>query len=74
MLHNPQWKTHRSIDVFKLPEGSRVKIAGWAHAIRDLGGIVFLLLRDGDGIVQVVASKAEVDEAVSYTHLTLPTN
>ncbi len=64
MLHNPQWKTHRSIDVFKLPEGSRVKIAGWAHAIRDLGGIVFLLLRDGDGIVQVVASKAEVDEEV----------
>ncbi|MCS7139165.1 MAG: aspartate--tRNA(Asn) ligase [Candidatus Nezhaarchaeota archaeon] len=61
-LHNLQWKTHRVKDVFKSPEGSKVKIAGWAHAIRDLGSIIFVMFRDVDGMVQVVASKSELDE------------
>ncbi|MEM2058665.1 MAG: amino acid--tRNA ligase-related protein, partial [Thermoproteota archaeon] len=61
-LHNPLWKDFRNKDVVRLPAGSRVRIAGWAHAIRDLGGIVFLLVRDSDGLVQVVASKSELDE------------
>ena len=33
--------------------GSRVRIAGWVHRSRDLGGILFLDLRDRAGIVQV---------------------
>ena len=36
--------------------GERVQIAGWLHALRRLGGISFLILRDGWGIVQVVAA------------------
>jgi aspartyl-tRNA synthetase len=61
-LHNPRWKTHRASDIFRLPEGTDVRLAGWVHAVRDLGGIAFLLLRDSDGLVQVVASKSELDE------------
>ncbi len=63
-LYSPQWKTHKTRDVLELPEGSKVKIAGWAHAIRDLGGIIFILVRDADGIIQVVASKSELNENV----------
>lgn len=35
--------------------GERVHIAGWLHSLRRLGGVSFLVIRDGWGIVQVVA-------------------
>ena len=35
--------------------GQRVRLGGWVHRRRDLGGIVFLDLRDRAGIVQVAA-------------------
>src|SRR6185369_7593460 len=33
--------------------GDRVTLGGWVHRSRNLGGIVFIDLRDIDGIVQV---------------------
>ena len=33
--------------------GQRVRLGGWVHRRRDLGGIVFIDLRDRDGLVQV---------------------
>ena len=33
--------------------GQRVSLGGWVHRSRDLGGIVFIDLRDRDGLVQV---------------------
>ena len=33
--------------------GQRVRLGGWVHRRRDLGGLVFLDLRDRDGLVQV---------------------
>jgi nondiscriminating aspartyl-tRNA synthetase len=35
--------------------GEHVRVAGWLHARRRLGGLTFLTLRDGWGMVQVVA-------------------
>jgi len=34
--------------------GQRVRVQGWVYALRKLGGISFLILRDGWGTVQVV--------------------
>ncbi len=34
--------------------GARVRIAGWVHRRRDLGGLVFIDLRDRSGLCQVV--------------------
>jgi nondiscriminating aspartyl-tRNA synthetase len=34
--------------------GQRVSVRGWVHNRRDLGGIQFLLLRDGSGLTQCV--------------------
>ncbi len=35
--------------------GERVRIAGWLHSLRDMGGISFLVMRDGWGTIQAVA-------------------
>ncbi len=35
--------------------GERVRVAGWLRSMRRLGGISFLVIRDGWGIVQAVA-------------------
>ncbi|HLI68670.1 MAG TPA: aspartate--tRNA(Asn) ligase, partial [Ktedonobacteraceae bacterium] len=37
--------------------GERVRVSGWLNTIRRLGGISFLVIRDGWGIVQAVAEQ-----------------
>jgi aspartyl-tRNA synthetase len=61
-------RTHYCGDLRKSDEGSSVVLQGWVHSRRDLGGLIFLGLRDRSGIVQVVvnpetASKDVVDQA-----------
>ena len=41
--------------------GERVCVSGWLHSLRKMGGINFLVIRDGWGTVQAVAeSEAEI--------------
>src|SRR5271170_1101637 len=47
--------------------GEQVEIAGWLYNLRKSGKIVFPLLRDGTGIMQCVAVKANLDEALFET-------
>jgi aspartyl-tRNA synthetase len=46
-------RSHQAGALRREHAGSRVRIAGWVHRSRDLGGILFLDLRDRSGIVQV---------------------
>jgi nondiscriminating aspartyl-tRNA synthetase len=39
--------------------GERVRLQGWLHQARALGGVNFILLRDGYGIAQAVTEDAE---------------
>jgi nondiscriminating aspartyl-tRNA synthetase len=39
--------------------GERVRVAGWLASLRRLGGINFLVIRDGYGIIQAVAETPE---------------
>jgi aspartyl-tRNA synthetase len=47
--------------------GSTVTVAGWAHEIRDLGGIAFLIVRDTSGKIQVKFEKEEMDDDLVET-------
>jgi len=49
--------------------GETVTVAGWVHEIRDLGGIAFLILRDGSGRIQVTFEKAEMADDLVETAL-----
>jgi len=35
--------------------GAAVEVAGWVHRVRNLGGIVFIILRDSSGFIQLVS-------------------
>lgn len=54
-------RTHYSKEITPELNGEEIIIQGWIHEIRDLGGIVFLLLRDRDGITQVTAPSKKVE-------------
>lgn len=45
-------------------DGTKVKVAGWVHDVRDLGGLRFLLLRDKTGILQITLPKKHVSRDV----------
>ncbi|MCK4333924.1 hypothetical protein KAX06_03950, partial [candidate division WOR-3 bacterium] len=40
-----------------------VRLCGWVHRIRDLGGMIFIHLRDRSGLLQVVCDPKKVKEA-----------
>jgi len=54
-------RTHYSREITPELNGEEIIIQGWIHEIRDLGGIVFVLLRDRDGITQVTAPSKKVE-------------
>ncbi|MEA3229962.1 MAG: aspartate--tRNA(Asn) ligase, partial [archaeon] len=42
--------------------GENAKIAGWVHEKRDFGKLIFLIVRDMNGFVQVTAKTGETDQ------------
>ena len=44
--------------------GEDITIMGWVHEIRDFGGIMFVIIRDVTGRVQVTAPSKKVDEKI----------
>jgi aspartyl-tRNA synthetase len=47
-------RTHEAGTLRPAQAGERVTLAGWVSRRRDLGGVVFIDLRDASGVVQVV--------------------
>ena len=55
-------RTHKCGEVSKEIVGSEVTVMGWAHAYRNLGGVIFVYLRDRSGMVQLVFNEEQNKE------------
>ncbi len=65
------FRTHLSSELSSELGGKEVIVAGWIHLKRDLGGKKFLILRDKDGLIQVVIDKKkQPDLAELFRELT----
>ena len=56
-------RTHFAKDI----EPGTVKVAGWVHEKRALGGILFVILRDSTGLMQIIAKKDKTDAQMIRT-------
>ena len=54
-----EYRTYTCNTIRKEHVGEKIKLAGWIQTIRDMGGIIFVDLRDQYGITQIVASGDE---------------
>ena len=53
------YRTYNCSEIREENVGEEIKLAGWVDTIRDLGGVLFIDLRDQYGITQVVVSGNE---------------
>lgn len=58
------YRTHNCDELNEKNVDESVKICGWLHSIRDLGAVVFFVVRDFYGMTQAVASTEEQKEQV----------
>src|SRR5262249_18428255 len=63
-----QWRDVKASALRVGDEGGEVTVAGWVARRRDLGGLVFLDLRDEGGVLQVVVNPANAPGAAGVAH------
>jgi len=56
-------KTHTCGELRVAHAGQEVTLAGWVNLRRDQGGVIFIVLRDRDGLTQVVVSSGDAPVA-----------
>lgn len=62
-----RYRSHKCGELSAADVNAAVRLSGWLHNRRDLGGVLFIDLRDHSGIVQlVVRPGTETSEALSH--------
>ena len=59
-----EFRTHTCGELNESNVGQHVKLAGWLSGTRDLGAVIFFVLRDFYGSTQAVATTEEMKELV----------
>jgi aspartyl-tRNA synthetase len=62
------YRTHHCNELRKSDVGSTATLAGWVHMHRDLGGVIFIDLRDREGLTQVVFRPEENAALAAEAH------
>jgi aspartyl-tRNA synthetase len=62
-------RTHYCGQVGEALVGETVSVAGWVHRRRDHGGVIFIDLRDREGLLQVVVDPDTAEAFASAEHL-----
>ena len=55
-------RTHYINELDQKLDGKEVTLCGWVHEVRNIGKIIFMLLRDKTGIVQITAKEGIVSK------------
>ena len=58
MAFATEYRTHTCGDLKAKDVGKTVKLAGWVQNMRDIGGLIFVALRDHYGVTQIIFDAA----------------